>query len=504
MALTSLSVLLYIAVWYGTSVVYSIQLQQFLALADSPTDDTHPAYEWRVLVTCVFVVTLQAACCSLLDGSALYIQHLLSAQQRPQHDYALVASSDPSASADSRPTAKFLTAADGADGASSSAENDTDVEEGEEERTAVHRTVERQVCPSPGPIHFLSLDDADTDIDEPLSLPPSTAASTSRSLWPSSSVFTSRTMILTAYSGFASLLQTSSLQLSGILCFNSVRAVEPAMAASYARVAQGDRLGWTSVLGLLMVTAACVATLSDKAACSVLGSDSGRVAVAVLCGLLINCCMIGRNSLVQMLRVTDAEKYRQSRLQESATYYLQLLAIMLLLSAVACSTVLGRELYSEWLFSPSTLALVLSSSAMFAAYNHCSLLVCERVDLVTHSILTIFKRPVLILASTLYLERRVSHTALVVCLFITLGLVLHMRGRAGAEKGKDGKLHETSGSNVVVAAVAAVLASTPALSSFFLHSLPQYIALQPVVEQHCSDGEGAARDDEWVDDRRPS
>ena len=351
---------------------------------------------------------------------------------------------------------------------------------------------------SPGPFHFRSLD-LTALVDRPLSPSPSSATPPSRSLWSSSSVFTSRTMILTAYSGFASMLQTSSLQLSGILCFNSVRAVEPAMAASYARVAHGERLGWTSMLGLMMVTAACIATLSDRAACSVLGADSGRAVVAVLCGLIINCCMIGRNSLVQMLRVLDAEKYRQSRLEESATYYLQLLANMLLLSAVTCSTVLGRQLYTEWLLNPASLTLVLSSSAMFAAYNHCSLLVCERVDLVTHSILTIFKRPVLILASTLYLEQRVSHTALVVCLFITLGLALHMKGRATAEKAKDGK--QESASNVLAAAVAALLSSSPALSSFFLHSLPHYIAMQPAVEQHCSDGEEAARDDGWVDNR---
>ena len=504
--LSSFTVLLYICVWYGTSVVYSIQLQQFLAVADSHSGNVHPVFEWRVLVTCVFVVTLQAACCSLLDGSALYIQHLLTAQQRPHHQYALVASSDSLVA-----TADFLKAAHDADASNSCAENetdnehdhDTDVEEANNDSVASLRSVDlnKQACSSPGPIHFRSLDVV-TDLSKPLPPTPSSTVAPSRSLWLPNSVFTSRTMILTAYSGFASLLQTSSLQLSGILCFNSVRAVEPAMAASYARVAHGDRLAWTSVLGLLMVTAACIATLSDKAACSVLGGDSGRAMLAVLCGLIINCCMIGRNSLVQMLRVPDAEKYRQSRLEESATYYLQLLAIMLLLSAVVCSTALGRDLYTIWLSNPATLTLVVSSSAMFAAYNHCSLLVCERVDLVTHSILTIFKRPVLILASTLYLEQRVSHTALIVCLFTTLGLVLHMRGRSTAEKGKEGKQQEPSGSNAVAAAIAALLSFSPALSSFFLHSLPHYIALHPAVDPHCSDGEGAARDDGWVDNRR--
>ena len=499
MVLSSWNVLLYIAVWYSTSVVYSIQLQQFLAVADSHTDDTHPAFDWHVVVTCIFVVTLQAACCSALDGSALYIQHQLTAHQRPQHQYTLVASAEPSASVDASSADNFLHAADGSN---SSVEADTDVDEADGDNVALQRSVDvtKPIWSPPGPIPFRTFDAVDElGITKPTT---SSSSSSSTSATPTRSLFTSRTFVLTAYSGFASLLQTSSLQLSGILCFNSIRAVEPAMAASYARVAYGDRLGWTSMLGLLMVTAACIATLSDKAACSVLGNDGGRVAVAVLCGLLINCCMIGRNSLVQMLRVTDADKYRQSRLEESATYYLQLLAIMLLLSAVTCSTSLGRELYSEWLSDRASLTLVLSSSAMFAAYNHCSLLVCERVDLVTHSILTIFKRPVLILASTLYLEQRISHTALIVCLFITLGLVLHMRGRAVAGKGQDNKQAVPSSSNAVATAVAAVLAVAPALSGFFATSLPLYIPLHPAVDPHCSDGEAAARDEGWMEDRR--
>ena len=491
MALDSLAVLLYIGVWYGTSVVYSIQLQQFLALADSHANTAHPLLDWRVLVTCVFVVTLQAACCSALDGTALFVQHLLSERKRVEHEYALVATSEPSsATSDSFPPADFLSTVDSADSCPSHA--DTDIEE--EDNVALPRKedVPRQAYSSPGPISFRSL--------EAHSLPAASLSSDGTSedapaRWPST-VFTSRTWILTGYSGFASLLQTSSLQLSGILCFNSVRAVEPAMAASYARVAHGDKLGWTSLLGLAMVTAACVATLSDKAGCSVLGSDSSRVAVAVACGLVINCCMIGRNSLVQMLHVADAERYRQSRLEESATYYLQLLAIMLLLSAATCGTALGRELYGEWLSKPGVLALVVSSSAMFAVYNHCSLLVCERVDLVTHSILTIFKRPVLILASTAYLERRVSSTALVVCLFITLGLVLHMTGRAAAARAKQGKqLEEGSVSSRVSAALAAAAALAPALPNLFVRSMPHYIPVH-TEEPHCSDGEFAARDDE--------
>ena len=115
MVLSSATVLLYIAVWYSTSVVYSIQLQQFLAVADSHQTDAHPSFDWQVLVTCVFVVTLQAACCSMLDGTALYIQHLLTAQRRLQHPYALVASSDPFASINSFPIPDFLAAADSAD-----------------------------------------------------------------------------------------------------------------------------------------------------------------------------------------------------------------------------------------------------------------------------------------------------------------------------------------------------------------------------------------------------
>ena len=459
MVLTDLHVVLYIAVWYGTSVVYSIQLQQFLALADSPTNDVHSAFDWRVLVTCIFVVTLQASCCSVLDGSALCLQRLLSAQQQSsQYQYALLAASDLNAAIDFFPAASSADCTDCVDGSSSSTETDTEGDVTDNDSTTVQRSVDgnKQACSSPGPSLLHTLD-SDTVISRPLSPTSSSAATAStdslRSTWLPNKVFTSRTLVLTAYSGFASLLQTSSLQLSGILCFNSVRAVEPAMAASYARLAHGDRLGYTSVLGLVMVTAACIATLSDKAACSVLGNDSGRVVVAVLCGLVINGCMIGRNSLVQMLRVPDADKYRQGRLEESATYYLQLLAIMLLLSASVCSTALGRELYAEWLLNPAPLTLVLSSSALFAAYNHCSLLVCERVDLVTHSILTIFKRPVLIVASTLYLERRVSHTSLIVCSFITIGLALHMRGRT-LEKAKDRQQEASS----AVAAMAAVLA----------------------------------------------
>ena len=420
-------VLLYILVWYGSTVVYSIHLQQFLAAADQHSDDhQHPAFDWRVPVSCLFVVTMQAACCAALDGSILIAQKVAARRSTP-----LPGSTN---STRSRKDAK-------------DDENENE-NENENESAALLGTAatdndsDKRPCSSRGPIMLRSLGVSYMNGYSPCWL-------------------TSRSVILTAYSGLASMLQTCALQLAGILCFNSVRAVEPAMAATYVRVAHGGRLAWSSVLGLFMVTAACVVSLSDTATCSVLGNDSGRVLVAVLCGLLINCCMIGRNSLVQMLRVSEAGLYRQSRLEESAAYYLQLLGIMTLLSAGACSTEIGRALYTAWLHDRSTLTLVVSSSAMYAAYNHCSLLVCERVDLVTHSILTIFKRPVLILGSTLYLERRISNTAAIVCSFITLGLALHMRGNV-TRKARDKQLHE---STITMTAVSALNAEAAASSS---------------------------------------
>ena len=360
---TAFEALLYIVVWYGASVLYSIQMQQFLSAVNEQGAPELSA-AWLVIATCIGLVTLQAACCTVLDGSVWMVHSLYRLEEPEDQLYSVVAQSD-----DGLDTNKL-------DGA----------EQAEMEDSSMKQSASRP---------FL----------------------------------TTRAVLLSFFSGCAALLQTAALQLSGITCFNIVRLFEPCMAATYAKVWRAQRLSWMSVAGLAIVAVACFLGIADAQSCSQMEA-SGRVATAVVLALFINCCMIGRNSLVQLLP-KDTSSYRSDRLQESAIYYTQLLLVMLVL---ALSSVLfspaTRALYVSFFMLQRQLALwAVSSSVMFAVYNHCSLLVCERVDLVTHSVLTIFKRPLLILASTFYLQGHVSYRQVLICALISTGMLLHVRAQ---------------------------------------------------------------------------
>ena len=375
--------LLYIAVWYGASVLYSVNMQQFLSAVN---EQGAPALSatWLVVATCIGLLTLQAACCTLLDGSVWLLHSMCRSDDRNRRYARLAQTEDRLGHSNNK------------------------LQEEHEEA-----------------------DQTENGVGENGAVKSGRAMSASRP-W-----FTFRAVLLTVFSGMAAFLQTAALQLSGITCFNIVRVFEPCMAATYAAVWRGASFGWMSGIGLSLVAVACFLGVADAQSCSFLSANQ-RVMTAMLLALVINCCMIGRNSVVQLLPKDDnSSKYRSNRLQESVTYYCQLLLIMLLL--VLPITVLSpptRALYrSLFVEQPQLVRWALSSSAMYAVYNHCSLLVCERVDLVTHSVLTIFKRPLLILASTLYLQGYVGWKQPLVCALISIGMLLHMR--AQHNKGRD-------------------------------------------------------------------
>ena len=421
--------LLCVAVWYGASVLYSVHMQQFLG-AVNERGAVGLSAAWLVAATCIGLVTLQAACCALLDGTVWLVHSMgCAADAHVVKQYARVTQTET-----------------GLGDHHSRRKGDTKTEEGD------------------------GTDDSGVEDG-------SGRVSSGREALASHSWFTLRAVLLSTFSGLAALLQTAALQLSGIACFNIVRVLEPCMAATYAKVGRGQQFGWMSGVGLSLVAAACVLGVADAQSCSLFHANN-RVLTAMLLALFINCCMIGRNSLVQLLPKDDnSSKYRSNRLQESVTSYCQLLLVMLLLaSATVVLNPSTRALYhSLFVQQPQLAQWALSSSAMYAVYNHCSLLVCERVDLVTHSVLTIFKRPLLILAAALYLQGYMGWRQPLVCALISIGMLLHMRAQqskgsakaitaAGQSEPTNGRMAPTVCLLAVGAAVGyALLSAVPAI-----------------------------------------
>ncbi|CAF3114582.1 unnamed protein product [Rotaria sp. Silwood2] len=134
------------------------------------------------------------------------------------------------------------------------------------------------------------------------------------------------------------------------------------------------------------------------------------LSTTILLGILNSFSIIVRNICIQHLTVKSKDIYITTILFGIST----LLSLILLLMSD----------FSYLLIRKYRILLLLVGLCSFI-YNTTSIIVCSQVSLVTHSLITMLKRPILILASTIYFRSYISSMMITGNLIILLGILFY-------------------------------------------------------------------------------
>ena len=210
------------------------------------------------------------------------------------------------------------------------------------------------------------------------------------------------------------LIMNFMLTLSDIPCVHTIRALEPLIACILVcfipmpnknqRNSEDLKINniekWIGTI--LMLFGVVLATWrSDQ--CNVLST-------IFFLGVLTNLLMVSRNICIQHISVENDEIFSQIILYGIST----LLSFLLLI--ISNFSRLVFEKYGTLLFLIGLCSFI---------YNSTSIMVCNRVQLVSHSILTMLKRPTIILASVIYFNSDISLMMIIGNLIILIGILLY-------------------------------------------------------------------------------
>lgn len=292
------------------------------------------------------------------------------------------------------------------------------------------------------------------------SFSPSSISSSLDDIW---SRLLSRRLVFQSFFHFAgTFLMNVSLCLSTIICVHSARTLEPILAVIMAQLVLRQSPNLYTLVGITLVIVGNFLVYADGESCDVVGKKSARIAVIIAMG--VNMAMASRNSIFKLKSTSKkstensvsspsnsispssyprpsllspslptpaspsspSPNPEQDRQMENILYNALIclfgfpVCLFLFLFWPFATAILLRWLDSSFLLWNS---FVMGTTAFF--YVHCSLRVCEAANLVTHSILTILKRPVVMLASSFYLTHTFSANVLINCLLTTLGMMIH-------------------------------------------------------------------------------
>ena len=210
------------------------------------------------------------------------------------------------------------------------------------------------------------------------------------------------------------LLMNFMLTLSNIPCVHTIRALEPILATflvCFIRMPNKNNRNdgeskidniekWVGTLLILLGT--ILATLRSGQ-CDLLNKIT-------FLGTLTNLVMVLRNICIQHISAETNAIFTQLVLYTIST----LISFLLLVSSD----------FSYFLLKKYAILLCLTGVCGFI-YNTASIIVCGKVTLISHSLLTMLKRPTLIIASSIYFHSPMSLAMFLGNFIILIGITLY-------------------------------------------------------------------------------
>ena len=216
------------------------------------------------------------------------------------------------------------------------------------------------------------------------------------------------------FHSMGTLIMNYMLTLSNIPCVHTIRALEPLLASflvcfirmpskkkhTSEETKTDDIEKWVGTI--LILFGALLATWRSGQ-CDLLNT-------IIFLGLFTNLIMVFRNICIQHVSAENNELFTQFILYAVST----LVSFLLLMANDFPDSILKKY---------ATL-LCLTGLCSFI-YNTASIVVCGRVTLVSHSLLTMLKRPTLIVASSIYFNHSVTLAMLIGNIIIVIGITLY-------------------------------------------------------------------------------
>lgn len=210
------------------------------------------------------------------------------------------------------------------------------------------------------------------------------------------------------------LLMNFTLTLSNIPCFHTMRALEPLLASFlvyFIRMPnKSNQHGEESKIdniekwiGIILILFGAILATSRSSQCGLLNE-------IVFLGTLTNLVMVLRNISIQHICAETNQIFAQFILYAVST----LVSFVLLLT------------YEFTFASLKKYAILLCLTGVCSfVYNTASIIVCGKVALVSHSLLTMLKRPTLIIASSIYFHSPITLAMFIGNLIILIGITLY-------------------------------------------------------------------------------
>ncbi|CAF3719808.1 unnamed protein product [Rotaria sp. Silwood1] len=210
------------------------------------------------------------------------------------------------------------------------------------------------------------------------------------------------------------MIMNLMLTLSNIPCVHTIRALEPLLASILVyfipmpikdeHKTESSKIHKTEKwIGIFLMLFGTILATWKSGQCNLLS-------ITILLGILNSFSMIIRNICIQHLTIKSKDIYIQIILFGIST----LLSLILLLMSD----------FSYLLIQKYRILLLLIGLCSFI-YNTTSIIVCSQVSLVTHSLITMLKRPILILASTIYFRSYISLMMIIGNLIIVIGILFY-------------------------------------------------------------------------------
>ena len=209
-------------------------------------------------------------------------------------------------------------------------------------------------------------------------------------------------------------LMNLTLSLSNIPCVHTVRCLEPLLAGLFVKCIHtahkkssedahrtvGELQYWLSIMSIL--GGAALATWRS--------GQCTRLVITIGLGMLTNLVMVVRNICIQNL----SGRYNQITTQWILYGISSFVSIVLLLIGDVSLMSLHQYIF--------LLSVVGICSAI---YNTASISICSRINLVSHSLLTVLKRPVVIIGSAVYFQTSLSIAMIIGNVIAGVGIVLY-------------------------------------------------------------------------------
>ena len=209
-------------------------------------------------------------------------------------------------------------------------------------------------------------------------------------------------------------LMNLTLSLSNIPCVHTVRCLEPLLAGLFVKcIHTAHKKSGEDIhrkIGALQYWISIMSILGGAALATWRSGQCTRLMITIGLGMLTNLVMVIRNICIQNL----SGRYNQVTTQWILYGISSFVSLVSLLMGDISLLPLHQHIF-----------LLSAVGICSAIYNTASISICSRISLVSHSLLTVLKRPVVIVGSAVYFRTSLSIAMIIGNFIAGLGIVLY-------------------------------------------------------------------------------